>query len=142
MQHRNYSQFYFTKCQETHSFTCHLSQQPASYSCGLPLIPLGLLSCLSAPNRMQTATTCWLIGGVLATWNNSLTAFCAWRGQKYNWETTWILVLALLSCMTLDISASYLRVLCRWLWKIIIHHSKFCGAWFRQPKSNCLREKT
>lgn len=45
--------------------------QPAT-SCGLPLIPLWLLSSLSASDRMRTAISCWVTGGALATLSNSL----------------------------------------------------------------------
>lgn len=54
------------------AFPSHPSQQPASHSCGLPLIPLGLLSSLSASDRMCTAISCWATGGALATSSNSL----------------------------------------------------------------------
>lgn len=84
----------------------------------------------------------WWSSGYFKKQSLRLTAFCAWRDQKHDWETIWILALTLPSCMTLDISASYLRMLCRWLWKIIMHHPKFPGDWLRHPKPNCLREKT
>lgn len=126
-------------------FLCHPRQKPAPQSCGVSLIPLMLLGSLSASDRMHTEIFCLVTGGALTTLSNSLwvfSAFCAWRDQKYVWETIWILALTPLACMTLDISASYLRVVCRWPWKIIMHHPKSPRDWFIHPKPNCLREKT